>query len=61
LARSLGAVFNGQYNGFVIHSHLFSLENIDKIEKTRKILKIRRNQLLKSGDLAILNMTQQLI
>jgi len=33
--HSLGVVFNEQYNRFVIHSHLFSLENVDDVEKTK--------------------------
>jgi hypothetical protein len=57
LAHSLGAVFNGQYNSFVIHSHLFSLENIfikskrqKNFENQKKPVENLQNQLLKSGE-----------
>lgn len=36
LTHSVGAVLNEEYNSFVIHSHLFLLENVDKVEKRRK-------------------------
>jgi hypothetical protein len=54
LMHSLGVGFNEQYNRFV---HLFSLENVDDVEKTKifwKSVANLQNQFLKSGDLATL-------